>query len=35
MDNVFYRTEKGTLYLDDCKEFVEKYIQRKVFSTKY
>ena len=26
MDNVFYRTEKGTLYLDDCKEFVEKYV---------
>lgn len=27
MDNAFYRTEKGTLYLDDCKEFVEKYIE--------
>lgn len=27
MDNMFYKTEKGVLYLDDCKRFVEKYIQ--------
>lgn len=27
MDNAFFKTEKGTLYLDDCREFVEKYIE--------
>ena len=25
MDRVFYKTDKGTMYLDDCKNFIEKY----------
>ena len=26
MSNAFYRTDKGEMYLDDCKHFIEEYI---------